>query len=908
MIKVSYDRGVLVDPPGLWLDSLVPREFSFVSHAHFDHMRTHRRVICSRATARLMRTRMPQAEQCEWVTPEFMQPLELGECRATLYPAGHVLGSAMMHVSDTEGDSVLYTGDFKLREGLTSEQPAPPRARQLIMETTYGLPRFVFPPTAEVVEQVLHFCVDALEEGFTPILFCYALGKAQEILSGLRNANLPVALHPQVAELAADYAAMGVEFPSFVRLKNPAKKSSQSQAGNSLPLDHVVLMPPNANGSRLVRAFKKRRTAMLTGWALESAAVFRYQVDAAFPLSDHADYPDLIRLVELVQPEIVHTLHGYSAEFAADLRKRGIVAWPLGAETQREFDLLTNFTSVSFDPSSASSRHEVSCIAESRGTFLGLAETARQIGTVTAKKEKLRLLAAFLRELPENDLPHAVRFLDARPLARADQRRLQIGTALLRNVVCRACSCTEAKFRAMYGATRDFARTVAAMMESVCSHASGLQICEVAELFSRLADSASPEERTNLLVNFLRNTSQEEAVLFCGIVTGDLRIGLRAGLVEEAIGRAFDLELKDVRQAHLVCGDLGVVAELARQGRLTEAEAMPFVALQPMLATAVRDAPEVFSRMRPPVWCEVKYDGVRCQLHKHGERVELFSRDLNAIGEMFPEIVAAARCLPSSRLILDGELLACRNGRPLPFAELQKLLGRKGRVAEDLFMGARTPLEYVVFDVLLCDEKSFLRVPLKERRNWLEQQDWKFPFRLIQKNEARDVRELEELFLKSLSAGGEGLMLKEANSFYLPGRRGLDWFKFKKELATLDCVVTAVEYGHGKRKNVLSDYTFAVRDGGTLKNIGKAYSGLTDEEIETLTAHFLSRVIEKRGRQFIVQPDVVLEIAFNGIAPSQRHESGLALRFPRIKRWRSDKTPEQADTLATARALAGFEA
>lgn len=905
MLRLSYERGVLVQPVGLWLDALVPREISFVSHAHFDHMRVHQRVICTPATARLMRRRMPQSETCEWITPKYGEELALGDSHLSLHPAGHVLGSAMIHLSGADGDSVLYTGDFKLRESLTSEKPSPPKARQLVMETTYGLPRYVFPPTREVVEKIIHFCADSLEEGFTPILFCYALGKAQEILAALQGAGLSVALHPHIADLAEDYSQLGVCFPEFVRLPSALPREGSRKAGIDLPHSHVLLMPPNAHGSRLVRSFKNRRTAILTGWALDAGAVYRYQVDAAFPLSDHADYPDLLRLVELVEPELVHTLHGHAAEFAKHLRQRGITAWPLGEDTQQELDLdetklLLTFSAPNEPTKTAGgSDHR-------RGSFALLADTATRIGAVAAKKEKIRLLSELLHQLSEFELPIAVRFLDARPLPRADQRRLQIGTAMLRSATCRSLSCTEADFRLIYSSTRDFARTVAAVVQRSDAESQGTSIEEVGALFSRLADSACPEERLELLAGAIRSFSAPEAVLFCGILTSDLRIGLRAGLVEEAIALAFDEELQQVRQAHLITGDLGVTASLAKSGRLNAARPEPMIALQPMLASALKDAAEAFERLSPPIWCELKYDGIRCQMHKRGEDVELYSRDLNAIGAVFPEIISAAKRLPFDRLILDGELLASDNGRPLPFARLQKLLGRKDRQADDLFSEERVPLEYVVFDVILCNEQNFLNVPLIHRREWLEGQYWFAPLRLIQKFSVESIDRLEGAFLASLGQGAEGLMLKNPQSPYRPGRRGLDWFKFKKELATLDCVVTAVEYGHGKRKNVLSDYTFAVRDGNRLLDIGKAYSGLTDEEIETLTTHFLARVIEKRGRRLIVQPDVVLEIAFNGIAPSKRHDSGLALRFPRIKRIRTDKTADQTDTLATARALAGI--
>jgi DNA ligase-1 len=301
------------------------------------------------------------------------------------------------------------------------------------------------------------------------------------------------------------------------------------------------------------------------------------------------------------------------------------------------------------------------------------------------------------------------------------------------------------------------------------------------------------------------------------------------------------------------------------------------------------------------VWIEDKYDGIRCQLHKVDSRVALFSRDLKDITSMFHEVAETARHLPSD-VILDGEIVAMRGKVVLPFAELQKRLGRRG---QDLFLREEVPIQFVVFDLLWHNGSSLLMEPLRERRRRLDQITLPTGLRLAQVSQARTVDEIEAAFTSARARGNEGLIAKDPQSHYSPGRRGLMWLKLKKALATLDCVVVGAEYGHGKRSQVLSDYTFAVRDETTreLKTIGKAYTGLTDAEIAELTRHFLARTVERQGRFHIVQPDTVLEIAFDRIQESARHSSGLALRFPRIVRIRSDKSLEQIDTVENARRL-----
>jgi DNA ligase-1 len=304
-----------------------------------------------------------------------------------------------------------------------------------------------------------------------------------------------------------------------------------------------------------------------------------------------------------------------------------------------------------------------------------------------------------------------------------------------------------------------------------------------------------------------------------------------------------------------------------------------------------------------PVWVEDKYDGIRCQLHKVGGRVSLFSRDLKEITATFLEIADGIRGLAHD-FILDGEIVAMRGEEILPFAELQKRLGRR---EGDLFMREEVPVTFVAFDCLWSAGTSLLKRALRERHLALKAL---LPLpaclRLARVDQVHSAEEIETAFKNARTRGNEGLMIKDPESAYTPGRRGLAWLKLKKALATLDCVVVGAEYGHGKRNKVLSDYTFAVRDGqsGELKTIGKAYSGLTDEEIAGLTEHFLKTATHQRGRYYDVPPDTVLEIAFDRLQRSDRHSSGLAMRFPRIVRIRTDKTPDDIDTLETAERIA----
>lgn len=321
---IQLRKGVWLPQIGWWLDAQTRAERAFVSHAHSDHIARHKEVLCTAATARFLRARLPGRRE-ETVLPfGRSHPLEFG-ASATLYPAGHIFGSSQILIESEEHGSLLYTGDFKLRPGLAAEPCATPHAETLIMETTFGLPRYAFPPEAEVIAQLIAFCHQAIADGATPALLCYSLGKSQEVLHALAPAGLPVMLHAETLRLTRIHEQLGMVFP-------PYREFDANEAGG-----HIVLCPPHTRG--LLNRVPSPRTAAITGWALDSGAIYRYRCDAVFPLSDHADFPGLLEFVARVQPRRVFTLHGFAREFAATLRARGVEAFALGLDNQLEFSL-----------------------------------------------------------------------------------------------------------------------------------------------------------------------------------------------------------------------------------------------------------------------------------------------------------------------------------------------------------------------------------------------------------------------------------------------------------------------------------------------------------------------------------------------------------------------------------------
>jgi len=532
---------------------------------------------------------------------------------------------------------------------------------------------------------------------------------------------------------------------------------------------------------------------------------------------------------------------------------------------------------------------------------LQFAQTAEQIGATGSTLEKGRVLAEYLSTLQSDDLSRAVLWMSGQPYGRSQRYRLNLGWKAIAQAVSELSDLSSAELSALYLKHSDLGDWG---QEALAGRSGGEQVSlgEIAAGFDaiRLAKSAAQKQRC--LQALLARLEPLQVKYVLKILSLEMRIGMQEGLVEAALARAFDVPLAAVQRTHMLTGDLGVTALRCQVGDLEKGELQLFQPVRFMLASPVETAAEAFARMRTPVlWTEEKYDGVRCQLHLSRDgRCELFSRDLKETTAAFPEVVEAAAGA-GHELLIDGEILAHRGDRVLPFSQLQRRLGRK-LVSRKLRLEA--PVVLVAFDLLWLDGEPLLDLPLAERRRRLEALGLAWPFLLARLEDAADPPHLDQIFAETRERGNEGLMLKDPQSPYTPGRRGLAWLKLKRPLASLDVVVTAVEWGHGKRRQVLSDYTFAVRtEDGRLLNVGKAYTGLTDREIETMTKHFLAQTISEHGRTLVVKPEVVLEVTFDALQRSNRHRSGYAMRFPRIVRLRPDKPASEIDTLGRVEEL-----
>ncbi len=582
--------------------------------------------------------------------------------------------------------------------------------------------------------------------------------------------------------------------------------------------------------------------------------------------------------------------------------------------------------------------------------FAALAETLAGVAAASGRLDKADRLAAFLALLPNADLARAARWASGRIFPLADPRAVGVGTAAIIGATADATGAEADALRAALVRLGDAGDVAAEAVEAAGARPpSGWTLADAEAWFADLAATTGSKARTALVAGALRELAPHEARIAVRLLAGDLRIGMQEGGVESALARGFGVPLASVQRAHMLTGDLGEAAVRARAGTLGEARFRPFHAVRFMLATAAETsearslADEIGRRMTLPAIVEDKFDGIRAQVHLapetdhaageapvHGVvaetpagpvRVALFSRTLDPLAGAFPDLVAplaavaaAHPALAAGGLVLDGEVVPLGpDGRIAPFQSLQTRLGRRAPSADVV---DASPVAFVAYDVLVAGGEALLDRPLTDRLDALGAlglpSSRSVPLAAVARSHADavdDLATLDERFDAARARGNEGLMVKDPASPYTPGRRGRDWRKVKKALATLDVVVTAVERGSGKRRHLLSDVTFAVRaspDDPTLLNVGKAYSGLTDAELAELTDWFEAHTLQSfaHGRVRTVEPAVVLEVAFDVVQPSARHKSGFALRFPRIVRLRPDKGVDDIDTLAAVAALA----
>ena len=546
--------------------------------------------------------------------------------------------------------------------------------------------------------------------------------------------------------------------------------------------------------------------------------------------------------------------------------------------------------------------------------FKSLAEFLERIEATKKRLEIVDLAADFLRRLDAEEVEPAVSMILGRAFPKWSQKTLDVSWATLSDILQRITEVDWDVFREAFTSTGDIGAAANAIFEKTKVKKQALllektlTIIEVRHLLGSIsgtAGSGSREKKERLLTVLLSQASPVEAKCFVKIFVGEMRTGLYEGLMEQAVAKAFDVPLETVQNASMALGDIGEVAAIAKtegKVRLSQIGFQVFRPVKLMLAQVASDVDEALKEHGGKASFEYKYDGARVQIHKQGSEVRVFSRRLTDVTRSLPEVVEAVKTnIEADEAILEGEVVAVDNvGSPIPFQHLMRRFKRVHKVED---MAEKIPVKLYLFDVLYLNGKSLISRPYLQRRRILAENAGEIP---LTAQLVTDKKDRAEKFLKeALDAGHEGLMVKKLDSPYTPRTRGKRWFKIKPVLEPLDLVITAAEYGYGRRHGWLSDYYLAARDAetGEFLNVGKTFKGLTDAEIIEMTRRLKELAVREERNRVVVLPKVVVEVAYNEIQRSPKYKSKMALRFARITHVRDDKAPEDADTIEKVRLI-----
>ena len=497
---------------------------------------------------------------------------------------------------------------------------------------------------------------------------------------------------------------------------------------------------------------------------------------------------------------------------------------------------------------------------------------SRAVAGTTARLEKISHLVDLLTRVPPEAIAIVIAFLSGEPR----QGRMKIGGALL-----------------------------SGMRDVAPAGAVSLDVFEVDAVFDRIAalsGAGSAATRAQLLRDLFVRATRDEQDFLMRLLFGELRQGALEGILMDAVARASGIQAGRIRRAAMLAGDLASVARAALvegDAALAQFILQPFQPVQPMLADSASDVGDALATLGNASF-EFKLDGARIQVHKVGDEVKVYSRNLRDVTIAVPEVVTVARALPARQIVLDGEAIALRpDGRPHPFQVTMRRFGRKLGVES---LTNELPITPMFFDALYLEGDPLVDEPLARRAAHVA--DQVAPANLVPRLVTAGADAAAEFAARALAAGHEGVMAKAVDGLYAAGRRGQAWLKVK-QARTLDLVVLAAEWGNGRRRGMLSNLHLGARDSerGGFVMLGKTFKGLTDEMLAWQTQRFLELEIGRDDYTVYVRPELVVEIAFNDVQASPQYPGGFALRFARVKRYRTDKSAAEADTFATIQAI-----
>ncbi len=546
--------------------------------------------------------------------------------------------------------------------------------------------------------------------------------------------------------------------------------------------------------------------------------------------------------------------------------------------------------------------------------FRILAELLEKVEATKSRLQTTALIADFLKTLDPEEVKPAVLLILGRAFPKWSQKTLDVSWSILSSILQRITGADWTVFGDAFSQTGDIGSAAMAVYEirkvkrQAVLFEKPLTVLEVHRSLNAVAGaegSGSREKKNRLITALLSQASSVEAKYLVKVFIGEMRTGFNEGLMEQAVAKAFEVPLAVVQHASMVLGDISDVAFTSKaQGEvgLKEVGFRVFRPVKLMLAQVAEDVAAALQEHGGETAFEYKYDGARVQIHKLDGEVRVFSRRLTDATRSLPEIVKAVESnVKAKEVILEGEVVAVDSGGvPIPFQHLMRRFKRVHGIAD---AAEKIPLNLYLFDVIYLEGESLIQMPYIRRRQTLAEIAGNIP--LTSQIITSDPKEAEKFLKAAMNAGHEGLMSKKLDSPYTPGTRGKHWLKVKPVLEPLDLVITAAEWGYGRRHGWLSDYYLAAKDAetGEYLDLGKTFKGLTDAEMVDMTKRLQAFAVNEAGHRVVVIPKIVVEVAYNEIQRSPKYKSKMALRFARITRIRDDKAPEDADTIQRVRAI-----
>ncbi len=535
-------------------------------------------------------------------------------------------------------------------------------------------------------------------------------------------------------------------------------------------------------------------------------------------------------------------------------------------------------------------------------TFKEFAEFCSVIEKISSTLELSSRISSFIKNLDDNDLYNVILFIMGKIYPPWDDREIGVGIGLLYEALKQATGISKREIEDLIREKADMglaAEMIIAKKKQTTLFQEELTIAKVREIFdemAKLSGEGSQKRKVMLLTDIFISSTPIEARYITRLILGEMRLGVGEGIIRDAIAKAWNLDANLVERAYMISNDYGKVAVVAKNQGKKGLKSMKITLHSPVKMMLAQVAENIDSAVREmgKAGVEWKFDGSRVQIHYGNGKVTIFSRRLENVTSALPEIADEIRKNVKEGVILDGEVIAVKDGKPMPFQHVLRRFRRKHDITK---MVEKIPLKVYFFDIIY-DGEELIDFPLKERRERLmkavkESEILKIAEHII----TSDPKEVEKIYSSALNAGHEGVMLKNPNSPYIPGKRGKHWLKLKAVMETLDLVVVGGEWGEGKRGHLLSSFELACLDDGKLVKVGKVATGFTDEDLEELTEIFKPLIEFEEGKRVIFQPKYVFEVAYQEIQKSPKYESGYALRFPRFIRLRDDKSVDEADSI-----------